>query len=316
MSWDEHWLTGKRLKTIKARGVDVARWHLALLQEFCGLTGADQERAVRRFIECVLRDVDRRRIANAQATEGYGGPWPHVIELFSALPSHTLSRRLLADQDALCGRKTNRVSPATALARLLHSYFSDSVGELRSPDAPTRARAWSSLWPMCETCAEELDVERWAPQKRVGWVISDPFLRCLEGKVRAALAAGKDRKNLPQPKNPKLMRDRLLTYLEEFHPALQFVQEPDAAPEIGDPIAPIAEEHTSLQFWLERTCRALPEPQRACVEHWVREESETTETTQAEFCAQQGISPEEYAEHVAASRDNLGAALREYLSRS
>ena len=218
MSNEEYWLYGPGYATLGRQAIAIAQFYLPVLQEYCALADQkeEQEKVVRRFVARVLRDIDARRIANQAVRDGYGGLWPHALQLLS--DERTLLRKVIGDQNALCGRKP-RVAPAQALAALLTAYFQDVVYKLQSPETPNRARVWASLKRMCEACGD-------AFLKDPADLLYGRYIEDLEQKVRAALAQaqreGRTEKNLPQAENPVLFRESLRQYLMEFHPALKF----------------------------------------------------------------------------------------------
>ena len=85
MSNEEYWLYGPGYATLGRQAIAIAQFYLPVLQEYCALADQkeEQEKVVRRFVARVLRDIDARRIANQAVRDGYGGLWPHALQLLS-----------------------------------------------------------------------------------------------------------------------------------------------------------------------------------------------------------------------------------------
>lgn len=334
MASDEAWLRGEGLRVITNQAIDLAQQHLALLQRYCTL--GDDRAAIKKvvddYIHAVLSAADARRIANQQAKRGYGGPWPHIIELFSEVG--VLVRRLIGDQDALCGRKPG-VAPPAALAQCLRWYCASVDATLRSGDNATGYQNWKRIERICEACGDLF----LTPDQLLG----EDFLACLEGRIRDALAkaeaVGKPDHKLPQDKDPRRFREKLVAFLRTWHPALaplsmHGTNDADGAEFYLLDAQPLdrvqaviagTDARALLNIPLNRARRALPPTRLACFEHWLAEQEgwiqeggltgrkKREAEIRSNLCARLGLSPEEYDEHVAEAKRHMARELRKFL---
>ncbi|CAK0772442.1 hypothetical protein WCLP8_4870012 [uncultured Gammaproteobacteria bacterium] len=155
-------------------------------------------RPAARHIDVVIKDIERRRLANAAERNGYGGPWGFALALFDDVAQ--LQRFLVKGQGAICGNLAD-VAPASALGQKVEDYLAEARRRYLSPDKPNRARVWGQI------CKIERELTRDCP---VSWPLDRDHLDRMMAEITSLIRGGDN--NLPRNS------DGLEAFYRQFDP--------------------------------------------------------------------------------------------------